>query len=292
MKPGRFKVGIIGAGRVGPVIGRALQIVGHEVIGITRSSKPERNDAAEAILGAPFVEAEEACEADLVLIAIPDDQIQPLVDGLAKLGCFRPGQIVMHTSGAHGIRVLDSAQAAGALPIALHPAMTFTGTSIDVDRLQMCPAAITSTAVALPIASAIALEIGLEPRVVEEEDRTLYHGALAHGANHLVTLVTQAVEMLDRAGVENPALYIRPLLNAALDRALSEGASGLTGPVRRGDTGTLQAHRRALFEADMPVALETYTDLARATAKMAGEHLLLTENQVSEILASLRPKQG
>lgn len=287
MKAGRFRVGVIGAGRVGPVIGRALQLVGHEIIGITRSSNSQRNDAVEAILGAAVIEPDEACRADLVVIAIPDDQIKPLVQGLAKLGCFRPGQVVMHTSGVHGINVLEAAQAAGALPIALHPAMTFTGTSLDVERLQMCPAAITATAVALPIASALAMEMGMEPCVVEEEDRTLYHAGLTHGANHLVTLVNEALSILEAAGIENPELYIRPLLNAALDRALSEGAHGLTGPVRRADTGTLKDHQKALTEAGLNSILESYKNMARATAHLAGDNLLLSENQVQAVLRAL-----
>lgn len=287
MKAGRFRVGIIGAGRVGPVIGRALQLVGHEIIGITRSSNPERNDAAEAILGVPVIEPDEACQAELVVIAIPDDQIEPLIQGLAKLGCFRPGQVVMHTSGVHGIDVLEAAQAAGALPIALHPAMTFTGTSLDVERLQMCPAAITATAVAQPIASALAMEMGMEPCVVEEEDRTLYHAGLTHGANHLVTLVNEALSILEAAGIENPELYIRPLLNAALDRALSEGVHGLTGPVRRADAGTLKDHQKALTEAGLDSILESYKNMARATAHLAGDNLLLSENQVQAVLRAL-----
>lgn len=287
MKAGRFRVGVIGAGRVGPVIGRALQLVGHEIIGITRSSNPERNDAAEAILGVPVIEPDEACQAELVVIAIPDDQIEPLIQGLAILGCFRPGQVVMHTSGVHGINVLEAAQAAGALPIALHPAMTFTGTSLDVERLQMCPAAITATAVALPIASALAMEMGMEPCVVEEEDRTLYHAGLTHGANHLVTLVNEALSILEAAGIENPELYIRPLLNAALERALSEGAHGLTGPVRRADTGTLKDHQKALSEAGLNSILESYRNMARTTAHLAGDNLLLGENQVQAVLRAL-----
>ena len=287
MKAGRFRVGIIGAGRVGPVIGRALQLVGHEIIGITRSSNPERNDAAEAILGVPVIEPDEACQAELVVIAIPDDQIEPLIQGLAILGCFRPGQVVMHTSGVHGINVLEAAQAAGALPIALHPALTFTGTSLDVERLQMCPAAITATAVAQPIASALAMEMGMEPCVVEEEDRTLYHVGLTHGANHLVTLVNEALSILEAAGIENPELYIRPLLNAALERALSEGAHGLTGPVRRADTGTLKDHQKALSEAGLNSILESYRNMARTTAHLAGDNLLLGENQVQAVLRAL-----
>ncbi|MDO5049306.1 MAG: DUF2520 domain-containing protein [Actinomycetaceae bacterium] len=287
MKPARFRVGIIGAGRVGPILGRALQLVDHDVIGITRSRSEQRNDMAEAILGVPFIDAEQACDADLVLIAVPDDQIKPLVDGLAKLGRFRPGQIVMHTSGAHGIGVLSSAQAAGALPIALHPAMTFTGYSVDLQRLESCPAAITSTPIAEPIATALAYEMGMEPTLVAEENRVLYHAGLAHGANHLVTLVSQATQILTQAGIENPSSYIRPLLTAALERALSEGPAGLTGPVRRADTGTLQGHQKALKQAGLDAVANTYTDLAHATAEMANEQRILTDAQLRDVLSAL-----
>ncbi len=77
---------------------------------------------------------------------------------------------------------------------------------------------------------------------VPEEMRTLYHAGLAHGANHLVTLVTEAMELLAAAGADDPAGTLRPLLTAALDNALEQGDAALTGPIVRGDVNTVRAH--------------------------------------------------
>src|SRR6185312_6492052 len=98
----------------------------------------------------------------------------------------------------------------------------------------------------LPIAQALVVEMGAEPVVVAEEARPLYHAALAHGANHLVTLVSQALDLLRAAGVEHPDRVLAPLLSAALDNALRSGDAALTGPVARGDAGTVAAHLEEL----------------------------------------------
>ena len=97
---------------------------------------------------------------------------------------------------------------------------------------------------------------------VPEEKRTLYHAGLAHGANHLVTLVTQAMELLSASGAEDPAATLRPLLTAALDNALADGDAGLTGPIVRGDVNTVAAHL-ADIAAHAPATLPSYVALAR-----------------------------
>ena len=99
---------------------------------------------------------------------------------------------------------------------------------------------------------------------VAEDKRTLYHAGLAHGANHLVTLVTQAMEMLAAAGGDNPADTLRPLLNAALDNALADGDAALTGPIVRGDVETVRAHLVEIT-ANAPETVNSYLALARAT---------------------------
>jgi predicted short-subunit dehydrogenase-like oxidoreductase (DUF2520 family) len=108
--------------------------------------------------------------------------------------------------------------------------------------------------------------MGAEPVVVSEQMRPLYHAALAHGANHLVTLVAQALDLLAGAGVENGARVLAPLLSAALDNALRQGDAALTGPVARGDAGTVTAHLAAIEAAGVADAPGSYRALARATA--------------------------
>lgn len=282
--PGRLGVGVVGAGRVGAVLGSALRAVGHAVVGASGISEASRERIDTLLPGVPALEVQEVVErAELVLLTVPDDALADLVAGLARLGAWQPGQIVVHTAGAFGVDVLAPAREAGTIPLALHPAMTFTGTSLDLSRLVGCSFAVTGPAPVLPIGQALVVEIGGEPVVVTEEARPLYHAALAHGANHLVVLVAQAAHALVAAGVAAPDRVLEPLLGAALDGALREastaasapaaGVSGLTGPVVRGDAGTVAAHLAELGAlavadpgaADLP---ESYRVLARgATAR-------------------------
>jgi predicted short-subunit dehydrogenase-like oxidoreductase (DUF2520 family) len=283
-RPGRLGVGVVGAGRVGAVLGSALRAAGHPVVGVSAVSEASRERAAALLPGVPVLDVPEVVRrSELVLLAVPDDALAPLVRGLAGTGAWQAGQIVAHTSGRFGVDVLGPARAAGVIPLALHPAMTFTGTSLDLSRLVGCTFAVTAPAPVLPIGQALVVEVGGEPVVVAEDARPLYHAALAHGANHLVVLVAQAAQALREAGVAEPGRALRPLLDAALDGALrAEDASGdggpgaiaaLTGPVRRGDAGTVADHVAVLSAlgtssgaVDVPAG---YGALARAAAARA-----------------------
>ncbi|CAM5337661.1 Oxidoreductase OS=Streptomyces antimycoticus OX=68175 GN=SANT12839_045910 PE=4 SV=1 [Streptomyces antimycoticus] len=181
--------------------------------------------------------------AELVLLTVPDDALPELIAGLTETGAVRPGQLLVHTSGRYGVSVLEPALRAGALPLALHPEMTFTGTSVDVQRLAGCSFGATAPEELRLAAEALVIEMGGEPEWIAEESRPLYHAALAIGANHLATLVAQSLELLRAAsGVEAPDRMLGPLLGAALDNALRSGDAALTGPVARGDAGTVAAH--------------------------------------------------
>jgi predicted short-subunit dehydrogenase-like oxidoreductase (DUF2520 family) len=269
-RPGRLGVGVVGAGRVGAVLGNALRAAGHAVVGVSAVSQESRERAELPLPSVPVLEVPEVVRrAELVLLTVPDDALPSLVGGLAELGAWQPGQLVVHTSGRFGWQVLQPATAAGAIPLALHPAMTFTGRSLDLARLADCCFAVTAPAPVLPIGQALVVEMGAEPVVVAEEDRPLYHAALAHGANHLVTLVAESLDLLTAARVEHPARVLGPLLSAALDGALRQGDAALTGPVARGDAGTVAAHIEAVGSSGVEGALATYRRLARDTADRA-----------------------
>jgi predicted short-subunit dehydrogenase-like oxidoreductase (DUF2520 family) len=269
-RPGRLGVGVVGAGRVGAVLGNALRAAGHAVVGVSAVSQASRERAELLLPAVPVLEVPEVVRrAELVLLTVPDDALTGLVAGLAELGAWQPGQLVVHTSGRFGWRVLQPATASGAIPLALHPAMTFTGRSLDLARLADCCFAVTAPGPVLPIGQALVVEMGAEPVVVAEEDRPLYHAALAHGANHLVTLVAEALDLLVAARVEHPGRVLGPLLSAALDNALRQGDAALTGPVARADAGTVAAHLEAVAGSGVEGALTTYRALARATADRA-----------------------
>lgn len=293
-RPGRLSVGIVGAGRVGAVLGNALRAVGHDVVGASGAS-PETVERLAAMLPeVPVLGVQDVVErAEVVLLTVPDDVLAELVRGLAVLGAWRPGQVVVHTAGRFGVDVLAPAAEAGAIPMAIHPAMTFTGTSLDLARLVGCPFAVTASTTVLPIAQALVIELGGEPMVLPEDARGLYHAAVTHGANHLVTLTAQAERVLEAVGVEEPGRLLAPVLTAALDGSLRGGEAGLTGPVVRGDVGTLAEHLRALGGlaarderlVDVP---PVYAALARATVQRALARRRLTDGQAETLLDALR----
>ncbi|MER7168736.1 DUF2520 domain-containing protein [Micromonospora sp. NPDC000207] len=266
----RLTVGVVGAGRVGAVLGAALAAAGHRVTAVSGTSGASRARAAlllpQTPHRSPYAVARDA--ADLLLVAVPDDALAGVVADLAAAGALHPGQVVAHTSGAHGLDVLAAATAVGARPLALHPAMTFTGSPDDLGRLPGISYGVTADVGLRPLAVRLVADLGGVPEWVDEADRALYHAALAHGANHLVTLVNEAADGLRNAGVAHPEKVLAPLLGAALTNALRLGDAALTGPVSRGDAGTVRRHLDRLG-ATAPDSVPAYLALARRTADRA-----------------------
>jgi predicted short-subunit dehydrogenase-like oxidoreductase (DUF2520 family) len=187
------------------------------------------------------------------------------------------------------VGVLAPATEHGVLPLALHPVMTFTGRVEDVARLAGASVSVTATALdeaAWSVGEALVVEMGAEPVRVAEAVRPLYHAALAHGANHLVTLVRDCVQTLEAAGIHPADRLVAPLLSAALDNALRHGDRGLTGPVARGDIETVRSHLRVLTAED-PGLARTYRALATRTAVRAAAAGLLPESVAADIEALL-----
>ena len=282
-----LQVGVIGAGRVGAVLSARLRAAGHEIVAAAGESDASRHRIATLLPGVPNLKPSAVARAsELLLLTVPDDMLPNVVKVLADSGAIREGQYVVHTSGRHGLAVLEPARAVGARVIALHPAMTFTGTERDLDRLDGCVFGLTADATERDVAQGLVDDLGGRAIWVPEEMRTLYHAGLAHGANHLVTLVTEAMEMLAAAGSDDPAGTLRPLLTAALDNALEQGDAALTGPIVRGDLNTVRAHL-AEVAARSPQALSSYVALARATLARAvtdGRVLPIRAIKINEVL--------
>lgn len=285
LRPARLSVGIISAGRVGTALGYALERVEHVVVACSAISGESRLRAARrlpetAILPVPDV----AQRAELLLLTVPDAELPSLVSGLAATGVVRPGTIVVHTSGANGVAVLEPLTELGCIPLAIHPAMTFTGSDEDITRLpDACFGVTAADEVGYAIGQSLVLEIGGEPFRVAENARTQYHAALAHASNHLVTLVLDAVDTL-RASLRGqellgqelvgdapgglPERVVGPLTRAALENALQRGQAALTGPVARGDASAVEAHLNSLQALDSQLA-QAYRAASLRTAQRA-----------------------
>ncbi|MEW2478012.1 Rossmann-like and DUF2520 domain-containing protein [Mycobacterium sp. NPDC051198] len=284
LRPARLSVGIISAGRVGTALGYALERVEHVVVACSAISEASRLRAQRRLPETSVLPVPEVAQrAELLLLTVPDAELPSLVSGLAATGAVRPGTIVVHTSGANGVTVLAPLTEQGCIPLAIHPAMTFTGSDEDIARLpDTCFGITAADEVGYAIGQSLVLEIGGEPFRVPEHARTLYHAALAHASNHLVTLVLDAVdalraalrgqellgqELVDDAPGGLPERVVGPLARAALDNAMQRGQAALTGPVARGDAAAVTAHLNALRALDPQLAQAYRADSLRTAQR-------------------------
>ena len=226
-RAGRLGVGTIGAGRVGAVLASALAGVGHALTGISAVSESSRERAAAMLPQVPVLTVPEIIErSELVLLAVPEAELAPLVAGLAEAGVWQPGQLVLHTNARLGTAVLDPARRAGAIPLAVHPAMTFTGTSIDLVRLPGTWFAVTAPAPVLPIGQALVVEMGGEPFIVAEADRAAYGEAIDTAVSFSSAIVEQASGILASIGMPRPGAVLAPLVRSAVENALARNDPG------------------------------------------------------------------
>lgn len=284
-RPARLTIGIVSAGRVGSALGFALERAEHVVVACSALSAASRERAQRRLPDTAVLPVDQvAARAELLLLAVPDAVLPELVSGLAATRAVRRGAIVAHTSGANGIGVLAPLAEQGCIPLAIHPAMTFTGAEEDIERLAAtCFGVTAADEIGYAIAQSLVLEIGGEPFRVREDARTLYHAALAHASNHMVTVVLDAVEALRSALWGQELLgqelvgdapggiaerVVGPLARASLENALQRGQAALTGPVARGDAAAVAGHLQVLEEVD-PMLAQAYRSNSMRTAQRA-----------------------
>lgn len=233
MTPGRLEVGLVGTAPELAIMGLALAGAGHFPWVITEPAPADRERVVSLLRGVTISPAAEVVAAtQLVIIGAGEgetvaDIVESLVDS------WRPGQIVLHTSAEFGIGVLQPATNKGVIPLAIHPVLTFTGTSLDLHRMKDAHFAVTAPAVALPIAQALVVEMGGEPFVIDEDDRAAYADAVATVGSFSRAIVDQATFRLQEIGVEHPGAVLRALAHSAVEEALRASSDGAIDPIGR-----------------------------------------------------------
>lgn len=223
---GRLNIGIIGAGRVGPVLGRALAGAGHSVTSINAVGDSGKERAEALLPGVQLKDPDEIVrESQLVIFAVPSEELPALIQGLTDTAAWQPGQLVLHTAPEYGFTVFQPAMQFGVIPIAFHPAMVFSGTSLDLARLYEATVAVSAPTPVLPIAQALAVEMGAEPVVVDESVREEYADATSALSVLTGSLVTQTLETLNNLGIDFPARTVGSIARAAVDEALAGAPS-------------------------------------------------------------------
>ena len=270
------EVGFIGFGRAGAAFALALDAAGHRVTAVSVRSATAAARARRYLPAARQLPAAEAAgSVDVLVLAVGDDALPALAASLAVAGP-RAGAVVAHLSGRHGLEPLAPVAARGAFRAALHPIMSLAGLdpAADAAQLRGTTFGVTADPQAVATAHRLVEDIGGRAVDIDDRSRTLYHCATVLGANYLATLTCAAADLLAAAGVPDARAALAPLLRVSLDNALRDGDAASTGPVRRGDVGTLAAHLDALRAAAAEV-IPAYAALGRLTAdRLAAAGLL------------------
>lgn len=222
---GRLGIGVIGAGKVGPVLALALAGAGHSITAISAISDDSKERAEILLPGVPVLDVFEVVRrSELVIFAVPGDELPALVQGLTETDSWQPGQIALHTSPVHGYGVFSPALPFGVIPVAFHPALVFTGTSLDLNRLVGSTVAVTAPTPVLPIGQALAVEMGAEPVVIAEQHRAAYAEAIGAATEFSQAVLRQAVDALRDIGLDRPDRVLGALVRAAIEEELRTAA--------------------------------------------------------------------
>jgi predicted short-subunit dehydrogenase-like oxidoreductase (DUF2520 family) len=221
----RLRFSVIGAGPVGLAMASALSGAGHELVAIS-TTDPVRASQVEAVLGTvqivPVIDALQ--NVDLVIFAIPGEQIAELIKGLVKTESLNRGTLLVHTSPDYGYEVFDDALAVGVVPIAIHPAIRFTGfSSIDRARLVDSYIAVDAPRAVLPVAQTLAIELGGEPVHVPDTARAKYAEAVSVAGTFTSLIVGQAITLLEDAGIDKPRNLLGGIFRSSLEESLRTG---------------------------------------------------------------------
>jgi len=263
-----MRIAVVGAGRVGTAVAVLLGRAGHRIVAVSGGAAT-RGRVSSHLPSVPFVEpAEAAAAAELLVIGTPDDAIAPVAGRVAT--AIRPGTWVAHLSGSLGLDVLDAVRAAGAGRLAIHPLQTVPDVGTALERLPGSWIAITADdEEGYGLAERIAHDLHGTPFRLADELRPLYHAAAVFASNFVITTSAVADGLFASAGVPDPRAAMAPLQQATLANLERSGpTTALTGPVVRGDAGTIGRNLEALKQ-HAPEAVVLYVALARATLDLA-----------------------
>lgn len=284
-----MRVAVVGAGRVGTGVAVLLQRAGHRIEAVSGRG-PTRDRAARYLPGVPVLEAVAAAEtAEFVVLGVPDDLIARTAEALAGAGAVAPGRWVTHLSGARGLDALVAVREAGGGRLAIHPLQTFPDVVSAIDGIPDCAVAVTADDDAgYRVAERIADDLLGVPFRLDDDLRAGYHAAAVFASNYLVATSAVAADLFASVGVPDPVHAMRPLQRTTLDNVARLGpGAALTGPVVRGDAGTIERNLQAIAEA-MPKAVPAYVALARVAldlAERAGRLDGDARTRIDEVLA-------
>ncbi len=287
MKP---SFALIGPGKVGCAVSRRLHLATYPLIAIVSRTIQQSSEACEFIgcsTQLASTELNDCAAADIILLAVADDQIAELAINLIAQANFKQNTTLIHFSGLHPAAIMRNAPCSASL-LSLHPLLPFASRELAVKSLSGCPCALEGDNDALALGHELIAALGGQPFSIPSEKKALYHASACIASNFLVTLLGQASVLLESCGIDRHQgmALLLPLVHATLDNATNLGPEqGLTGPIVRGDQGTVLQHLQAL--QNQPETLAMYQQLGKLTTALALRSGRLETLQAQELLESL-----
>lgn len=282
------KIGFIGAGTVGTALAIRLSERGYQVVAVSSRSQTSAEKLAQAVNGCRAVDSGQAVAdtAELIFITTPDDAIGPVVSGIQ----WHNGKSVVHCSGADSTETLEPARKMGAHVGAFHPLQTFASVKQAIDNIAGSTFAVEAEEPLLSTLKEMATALDGEWIELKASDKVIYHAAAVIACNYLVTLVKLATDLWQTFDVpqDQATRALLPLLRGTIHNIDTIGIPKcLTGPIARGDTGTIKKHINALRKA-APGVLTTYCELGRQAIPIALAKGRVNEQQAKEMQVVLK----
>ncbi|WP_024303789.1 Rossmann-like and DUF2520 domain-containing protein [Pseudogulbenkiania sp. MAI-1] len=282
---------IIGAGRLGRTLGRLARDAGYTVVDVLCRDAVHARDAAGFIgAGRAVSQLTQLAPAELYLLAVPDAAIADTAHALAEVGVLPAGALVFHASGAGEASLLAPLAECGVRIGSLHPAFSFAEPARAVTGFGGTLCALEGEESVCSELERLAEALGGRPFRLAPGGKAAYHAALSMASNYLVTLNALALQVAAGAGIDAAVAsqLVGGLMRQTLDNTLALGpAAALTGPIVRGDAGTVARHLTAIGDA---LCADAYRAMGRATLRLAGERL--DEAAREKLAGLLAPRAG
>jgi len=290
-RPNQERIAVLGPGKAGTALGHLLRNAGRRIVAVAGRRLESAQRAAAFTGGTATTDfAWAAREADCVLITTGDDAIETVCRAVAAAGGFRAGAKVVHASGVGGLDLLRAARRRGARVACIHPLQTFADVQSAIAKIPGSTFGITADEDILPWADRLVEDLGGRPFHVLPEDKPLYHAAACMASNSLVTLIYLVEEIYGRMGLSREEAHraFWPLVRGTVDNIESRGTiPSLTGPIARGDGGTVRKHLRG-FRKRFPELTRLYREMGLFTAEIAARRGTVDEDKLAEIRAMLK----
>ncbi len=287
------KIGFIGAGWTGSALALLLQQAGYKVVGVADHRQASAEMLAKRLGCQALPAAEVALRAEALFLATADDAVAAVAAELATAAAFHPGQIVMHLSGALTAAAMEPAAAQGAITLSLHPIQSFASLEQAIVVLPGSYFSIEGNPRGYDFAREIVAALKGRAFLLDSGAKVLYHVACVFASNYFVSLLACSLDLMEEADIPRemrlPALL--PLVSGTLNNIRALGIPyALTGPIARGDSGTLSSHLEALEH--LPEQLRVYLSLGLKTVDVARDKGTITPEQAAALRTMLESSLG